>query len=66
MTSQTRMFTVMITCPVTHTPVTTFITIDQKSYDDALFDDGTIVCPHCQQLHVWRKADTYLEAITTH
>ncbi len=66
MTSQTRMFTVMITCPTTHTPVTTFIAIDQESYDNGLLADGTVVCPRCQQIHVWRKADTYLEPITTH
>jgi hypothetical protein len=51
---------VMISCPVTGTPVSTGIETDQSSLDLTPPFESRIKCPACGGEHVWSKHDIWI------
>jgi hypothetical protein len=56
----TSMADVMIKCPVTDQEICTGIEADQRSFKNSLFQDRTVVCVSCGQIHKWSKRDAFL------
>jgi hypothetical protein len=51
---------VMIKCPVTNDEICTGIEADQRSFKNSLFQNASVVCDSCGQVHGWSKKDAFL------
>ncbi len=51
---------IFVTCPETKMALYTGMDMDKAEFESADFRDQQIKCPHCGQVHVWHKEDTYL------
>jgi hypothetical protein len=54
------MGSVMISCPVTGTPIPTGIETDQSSLDLTPPFESRIKCPACGGEHIWSKSDIWI------
>lgn len=52
---------IMITCPTTKQPVNTGIYMDRTTYERSTPRNNKLTCPHCHQIHLWDKEDSYLQ-----
>lgn len=47
----------MIKCPETGLPITTGISVDEKSFESSSFSGNQVDCPYCGKMHTWSKED---------
>ncbi len=50
---------ILIRCPVTGKDLPTGIALPADAFLVADIDTFPVACPHCGQLHSWRKADAF-------
>jgi hypothetical protein len=58
-----KMFRLVIRCSETGRPIRLKMEMDKKTFTRSGFRNMQTRCPHCQDLHVWQKADITLESI---
>jgi hypothetical protein len=54
------MFRLTIQCPETGKAIRLKMVMDQRTFLHATFRDNRTLCPHCQQSHLWQKANVTL------
>jgi hypothetical protein len=53
---------ILITCPVTGTPVETVLRMRQSAFD-VLQGEHRFRCTRCGEVHSWRREDAWLETV---
>jgi hypothetical protein len=56
----------MIRCPATGKPISIGITTTKESFENSEYQNNSVGCPHCGQVHRWSKEDAYLAADAAH
>ena len=51
---------ILIKCPDTGKPVLTGLFMNKAAFLNLLIDARKVRCPHCGQIHIWRKKDAHL------
>jgi predicted RNA-binding Zn-ribbon protein involved in translation (DUF1610 family) len=49
-----------ITCPRTGGRVSTGVELDRETFERLPESEAHLQCPHCGQIHTWRKTDAVL------
>ena len=49
----------LITCPNTNKPIETGIAMQKGPIADDAFQDNSLQCPHCGDVHSWSSKDVY-------
>ena len=57
---------VMIKCPATGQVVPTGMVMTPQSFASSVLTNNSIQCAACGKMHVWNKADAFLEALLPH
>ena len=52
---------VMIECPEAGGPVYTHLNFEAFDWDAIPVGEREIECPHCGRMHVWHRADAWLD-----
>ncbi len=52
---------IKIKCPKTGKDVPTGIAMDLQSFGSSTFTNNGVRCPHCGEMHIWSKADAFVE-----